>query len=538
MHLLEQFENLTLHPKNAARLKELVLQLAVQGKLTENWRKENPDVEPASELLKRIEAVKDKKVREQPSKPIIEDELPYTIPDCWQWMRLGDLIELKYGKSLTKAQTFDDGKFPVYGSNGVVGFYNEYLTSKKSIIIGRKGSAGALNLCLCPSWTTDVAYYVEEIYGLNIDFLFRLLKTLNLDKLGKGIKPGLNRNEAYIIYVPLPPLAEQEAIVSRVEELMKKIEELEKKSAERIQLKKHLGAAALQQLTEATEEDLEQHWLFLKEHFHTLFDEEENVKKLRETILQLAVQGKLTASWRKENPATEPASELLKRIQAEKEQLVKEKKIKKEKPLKPISVDEVPYELPEGWVWCRFSNIATVASNLVNPSDYLELPHIAPDNIEKYTGRLLNYKTVKEDNLISSKHLFFEGQILYSKIRPRLNKVIEIDFHGLCSADMYPIDSKINRSYLFRYMLSEYFVHQSTETEGRVAMPKINQVELNKILIPVPPSQEQKVIVAKIDELIQLCDDTEKQIKQSKQESEKLMQTIVQDALDIHEVLL
>jgi type I restriction enzyme S subunit len=170
---------------------------------------------------------------------------------------------------------------------------------------------------------------------------------------------------------------------------------------------------------------------------------------LRQSILTEAVQGRLTAHWRRDNPAPEHARELLHRIATEKARLIREKKIGKEKPLPPVTA-EVPYEVPEGWEWGRFQQIATIASNLVNPRSYPDLPHIAPDNIEKGSGRLLSYRSVKEDNLISSKHLFHKGQILYSKIRPRLSKVVEIDFEGLCSADMYPINSYIDRSYLVK----------------------------------------------------------------------------------------
>lgn len=122
------------------------------------------------------------------------------------------------------------------------------------------------------------------------------------------------------------------------------------------------------------------------------------------------------------NPQDEPASELLKRIQQEKARLIKEGKLKKGKPLPPIAEDEIPYDLPEGWTWCHFSDIARIESNLVSPTDYLDLLHIAPDNIVKGTGKLLPCKTVREGNIKSNSQRFYEGQIIYSKIRPALKK--------------------------------------------------------------------------------------------------------------------
>ena len=136
---------------------------------------------------------------------------------------------MNYGSGLTKHERKTDGKYPVFGSNGIVGYHDEFLTEHKSIIIGRKGSAGAINISEIPSWTTDVAYFVEETKHLDFNYQYYLLLSLGLDSLGKGIKPGLNRNEAYNIIFPLPPLAEQKAIVYKVEKLMEHVSILEEK---------------------------------------------------------------------------------------------------------------------------------------------------------------------------------------------------------------------------------------------------------------------------------------------------------------------
>lgn len=145
---------------------------------------------------------------------------------------------------------------------------------------------------------------------------------------------------------------------------------------------------------------------------------------------------------------------------------------------------------------------------------YPQHPHVAPDNIEKGTGRLLQYRTVIEDNVRSSNHLFFPGALLYSKIRPNLSKAVLVDFEGLCSADMYPLLIHIESRYLHIFILSRAFIDQVLVNDNRVAMPKVNQEDLSNILVAVPPLAEQKRIVVKVDHLMSMLDDLEQ--RQSK----------------------
>ncbi len=156
------------------------------------------------------------------------------------------------------------------------------------------------------------------------------------------------------------------------------------------------------------------------------------------------------------------------------------------------------------WETKRFYEVAEIKSNLVEPKDYPNYPHIAPDNIEKKTGRLLDYHTVEEDGVISGKHRFYQGQILYSKIRPNLSKVVLVDFDGLCSADMYPIEAKpgVCTRYLWYYMLSEEFLLQATTAGSRSVLPKINQKELSQLFVRVAPEHEQRQIVEVLDSIL------------------------------------
>ena len=159
----------------------------------------------------------------------------------------------------------------------------------------------------------------------------------------------------------------------------------------------------------------------------------------------------------------------------------------------------------DSWEKVCFDKIADIKSNLVDPKNYPDVPHIAPDNIEKKSGKLLTYHTVLEDKIKSSKHKFFAGQILYSKIRPYLSKVVLINFDGLCSADMYPISVKntVCARYLWHYMLSEEFLLQVDKNAGsRSVLPKINQKELSSTKINLPSLDEQKEIVRVLDSLL------------------------------------
>lgn len=190
-------------------------------------------------------------------------------------------------------------------------------------------------------------------------------------------------------------------------------------------------------------------------------------------------------------------------------------------------------EIPADWQIVKFSRIASVKCNLVAPDDYLDLPQISPESIEKGSGKLLSYKTVEEAGIISGNHLFHEGQLLYSKIRPKLNKVCIAPFSGLCSADMYPIESNQNIRFLMYCMLSDAFVGQvSMITEDRVKMPKINQDELSSLLLAFPPTHsEQQVIANFLDTKCTEIDAVLEKTRVSIEEYKKLKQAIITQAV-------
>ncbi len=214
---------LTARSDQVKRLRQTILALAVQGKLVE----QDSSDEPASSVLDRAGDGKSEGVKPLKHLGELDANELRDIPGNWCRSRVGSILDFRYGKALKASDRTVDGPVPVYGSNGIVGYTTEPLTVQPSVIVGRKGSAGALNKCNGPSWTTDVAYFVEVPSYFDLDFLFISLTALNLSELGKGVKPGLSRADAYRKAICIPPPTEQHRIVAKVNELMTLCDRLE-----------------------------------------------------------------------------------------------------------------------------------------------------------------------------------------------------------------------------------------------------------------------------------------------------------------------
>ena len=195
--------------------------------------------------------------------------------------------------------------------------------------------------------------------------------------------------------------------------------------------------------------------------------------------------------------------QIIEKLKAYKQSVIAEavtKGLNPDVPMKDSGVEWIG-KMPSHWKVCKFGVVASVKSNLVSPEKYPELPQVSPENIEKGSGKILPCQTVEESGVISWNHLFYKGQILYSKIRPRLNKVTIAPFDGLCSADMYPIETSQDYDFIKYMMLADSFVEQVIlVTENRVKMPKINQNELGQILVCIPNIDEQKQIASYLDD--------------------------------------
>ncbi len=550
--LLSNLNLLATAPGGVARLRELILTLAVQGKLVP----QDPKDEPASALLKKIRAEKDRLIaegkikRDKPLAEIAEEEMPFLLPSGWEWERFGAIAGIERGGSPRPIDSFltDDPDGLNWIKIGDTEKGGKYITSasqkirREGLVKTRMVFPGDFLLTNSMSFGRP---YITQIEGcihdgwlrisppssLNKDYLYlllssRFIRTVFEAAAAGGVVLNLNADKVRTVPIPLPPLAEQSRIVTRVEELMRLCDALEAKGQLEATQHAQLVSTLLATLTDSeTPAQLADNWHRIATHFDLLLDRPEAIDALEQTILQLAVRGLLVP----QDPQDEPASALLKKIRAEKDKLIAEGKIKRDKPLPPIAEDEQPFVLPQGWKWVRFGEIANIASNLVPPALHAKQWQVAPDCIEKATGRLLHRRTVAQAEVISPNHLFKSGQILYSKIRPSLSKAVLVDFDGLCSADMYPIESPLDSEYLLMYILSQPFLDQVRIAENRVKMPKLNQEALVAFTVVLPPLAEQSRIVTRVAQLRRLCADLRQRLTASQSTQAHLAEALVEN---------
>lgn len=513
------------------KLRELILELAVRGKLVP----QDPKDEPASELLKRIaaekaELVKQGKIKKQKPLPEISgDEKPFELPSGWVWTSLCEISEIN-----PKIEVADDEQeisfvpMPCVSTRfdgaheqeirkwvevkkGYTHFANGdialakitpcFENSKAAIFNGLKNGVGA--------GTTELHVARPCSAELNLQYILLNIKSPNFLSVGESRMTGsagqkrVPKSFFENYPLPFPPIAEQSRIVETFSQLMTICDQLEQQSLTSLDTHSQLVETLLATLTDSQNaEDLAENWARISQHFDILFTTEASIDALKQTILQLAVMGKLV----QQDPDDEPASELLKRIEQEKVQQVKEGKIKKQKSLPPVSDEEKPFVLPKGWEWCRIGSVINIRAELVKPEKYYEFFQVAPDIIEKGTGKVISQRTVKESGIKGPNSRFYKNQIVYSKIRPSLSKAFIAEYDGLCSADMYPLDCFINTGYLLKVILSEVFLTQVRAAENRIKMPKLNVESLSNILIPVPPAGIQSAVFSKISQMDTFCD--------------------------------
>ncbi|AKL13823.1 TPA: restriction endonuclease subunit S [Kluyvera intermedia] len=527
------------------KLRELILELAVRGKLVP----QDPNDEPASELLKRIaaekaELVKQGKIKKQKPLPeISEEEKPFELPAGWEWVRFGSIYEMEYGNNLPQEKRANSGEYNVYGSNGIVGTHNEACIKSPCIVIGRKGSAGALNLSdQAACWVTDVAYSTIPPSAMDLEFVFIQFHTLGLDTLGKGIKPGLNRNDAYNLTIAIPPQSEQKAIVSKVNELMTLCDQLELHSLTSLDAHQQLVETLLTTLTDSQNADeLAENWARISKHFDTLFTTEASIDALKQTILQLAVMGKLVP----QDPNDEPASELLNRIAQEKTQLVKDGKMKKQKPLPPISDEEKPFELPSGWQWCKFGLISEFingdrGSNYPNKNEYVVhgIPWINTGHIEK-NGTLsitdMNFITEKKFNELRSGKIQ-SGDLVYCLRGATFGKTAFVKPYesGAIASSLMIIRPFIREmgEHIYNYLISPFGRSQIFRFDNGSAQPNLSANSVMLYAFACPPLQEQFRIHKKITELFHICDNLKLQIQSAQQTQLHLADALTDAAIN------
>ena len=474
---------------NAQQLRNSILQEAIEGRLVP----QDPNDEPASALLERIREEKKRLVKEGKLKkkdleetPISEDEIPFEIPESWEWVRLADIFEHSSGKQLRASDTEGTLHEYITTSNLYWGRFElnklksmyykdseiEKCTAKKGDLLVCEG--GDIGRSAIWSYDYDICLqnHVHRLrpydsqYTIFIFYIMWYYKSVGLIG-GKGIGiQGLSASALKSIILPLPPLAEQKRIVAKIEELLPKVEEYGK------------AQDALNKLNEELPE------------------------KLKKSVLQEAIEGRLVP----QDPSDEPASVLLERIREEKKQLVKEGKLKK-KDLEetPISDDEIPFEIPESWEWVRLGEISTYAitKKKINASQAdPNLWGLDLEDIEK-GGRLVCLKSVGERKAIGDKTCFSEGDILYSKLRPYLLKILIAPKNGICTPEIIPFTCYgcICKEFIVYLLKSAYVDDYINSVTFGVKMPRVSTETMVSLVIPLPPLAEQKRIVAKIEEV-------------------------------------
>lgn len=532
------------------KLRELILELAVRGKLVP----QDPNDEPASELLKRIaaekaELVKQGKIKKQrPLPEISEDEKPFELPESWEWTSLGFLtnygqcdkaepedaknntwiveledIEKETSKLLNKV-TFSERPFKSSKNRFLCG---DVLYGKLRPYLNKVLIADDDGVC-----TTEIIP-IRPFNGITSEYLSILLKSPNFIRYASESTHGMNMprlgtDKAINALIPLAPVNEQINIVQKVNELMSLCDQLEQQSLTSLEAHSQLVNTLLATLTNSQNaEELAENWVRISQHFDTLFTTEASIDALKQTILQLAVMGKLVP----QDPSDEPASELLKRIEQEKAQLVKDGKIKKQKPLPSIADEEKPFELPKGWEWCRLGDCINLISG----------QHLKPDE----------YTEVKADGLIP----YITGPAEFGEVSPIISKytmerravaetkdiLITCKGAGLGKLNIADSEIAISRQLMairpigvdqhyFRLLLLSMYDYFQSKGIG-IAIPGISREDVIEPIIPLPPLGEQTAIVEFTSSIYEIIKHLKSQLQSAQQTQLHLADALTDAAL-------
>ncbi|EHR0255876.1 restriction endonuclease subunit S [Escherichia coli] len=519
------------------KLRELILELAVRGKLVP----QDPNDEPASELLKRIaaekaELVKQGKIKKQKPLPeISEEEKPFELPEGWEWVTLATVGEIVGGgtpksdnpqfwakngiKWITPADLYGlKGKYITSGARDIspAGLSNSSarLMPKGSVLFSSRAPIGYVAIADAELSTNQgfksCVPYIKESAEYIYYFLLASAKKIDAEASGTTFKEVSGAIVSKIL-LPLPPLSEQLKIVSRANELMSLCDQLEQQSLTSLDAHQQLVETLLGTLTDSQNaEELAENWTRISEHFDTLFTTEASVDALKQTILQLAVMGKLVP----QDPNDEPASELLKRIAQEKAQLVKEGKIKKQKSLPPISDEEKPFELPEGWEWSYLSDIGILARGRSkhrprnDPTLYADgtIPLVQTGDVARSNGYINTYSALYNQLGLSQSKLWNKGTLCIT-IAANIADSGILNFDA-CFPDSVvgftPYENEIPVLYFHYFMMT---IKSTLEKFApSTAQKNINIDILSQLFFPCPPLEEFHRIVDKVQNLLSVCD--------------------------------
>ncbi|GAA0427502.1 restriction endonuclease subunit S [Virgibacillus salarius] len=471
---------------NAQDLKNSIFQLAIQGKLVEQREEEGA----VKELLEQVKAEKEQLIKEGKIKKekklqeIKQDEIPFDIPDSWKWMRLGDVLEIARGGSPRPIKSFltdsDDGinwikigdtdkggKFINQTNEKIIkeGLKKSRYVRKGDFLLSNSMSFGRpyiLNIdgCIHDGWLV-LSQFIEIF---NKEFLYYLLSSRMVfnqfsSRVSGAVVNNLNSDKVRITLVPTPPLAEQKRIVSKIEELMPYVEKYDKAYSE------------VEELNKKSPEDMQK------------------------SIVQYAIQGKLVEHREEEGTA----KELYQQIQEKKKKLIKENKIKKTKALPDITEEKIPFDIPESWKWVRLGNVIHLTSGQdMTSSKYNDISNGIPyltgaSNI--HDGEIIINRWTQEPKAIALK-----GDILLT-CKGTVGKTVilgEEKVHiarQIMSIRTIEIDAKF-----MQYFIKSYV--NILKAKAKSMIPGIERKDVLEAPLPLPPLEEQKRIVEKIEELL------------------------------------
>jgi type I restriction enzyme S subunit len=549
------------------KLRELILELAVRGSLVP----QDPSDEPASELLNKIahekvKLLKEGKIKKQkPLAPIKEEDKPFALPAGWGYSKFGKIIERISNGYSGKQDKSGDG-YPVTRietiSNSEINFEklgyvpeipqekleyyrlikgdillshinSDYHVGKTALYDGERELFHGVNLILIRLHSAVSNEYVNLF--LNKIRLTGYFISIAQHAIGQS---SINQSKIVEVLVPLPPIDEQYRIVAKVDELMALCDQLEQQTESSIESHNLLVDTLLTTLTDAHDaKELSDNWARLADHFDTLITTDYAVEQLKQTILQLAVQGKLVP----QDPNDEPARELLKRIAAEKERLIKDKKIKKQKPLPEIRDEDKLLELPAGWEFCRWYDIAEKIGDIDHkmPEEVSDgIPYVSPRDF--YPNNIIDFANSKK-----IKRTDFER--LAQKIQPKrddiifprygtigANVLVETDRDFLASYSccvIKTLEKFVDPKYQFFYSISGVVTEQCRKAENKTTQANVGIKSIQEFIVPLPPLNEQHRIVTKVDELLTRCAQLKTRLNDAQTTQLHLADAIIEQAI-------
>ncbi|MEI6847681.1 MAG: restriction endonuclease subunit S [Chlorobiaceae bacterium] len=515
-------------PEGIKKLRQLILTLAMQGKLVP----QDPNDQPASALLQEIETEKSKMVKAgkfRESKPLPQvnlDGVPHQLPIGWIWVRNSFLFNLKKGKVPHDLQK-SEGSIPyldieALDKGNIRRYTNDQKTPQatdKDILVVCDGSRSGLILAGKNGAIGSTLSIIETPLFLQpfVNLIFKAgYVRFNSSMKGAAI-PHLDIQKLLYEVTGLPPLAEQKRIVARIDQLMARCDELEKLCAERDKKRLTVHISALNRLFEAQgNESFTDAWQFINKHFRELYSVKANVTELRKAILQLGVMGKLVP----QDPNDQPASALLQEIETEKSKMVKAGKFRESKPLPQVNLDGVPHQLPIGWIWVRNSFLFNLKKGKV-PHDlqksegsipYLDIEALDKGNIRRYTNDQKTPQATDKDILVVCDGSR-SGLILAGK-------------NGAIGSTLSIIETPLFLQPFVNLIFKAGYVRFNSSMKG-AAIPHLDIQKLLYEVTGLPPLAEQKRIVAKIDQLMAMCDELEKQIDATADKQSALLNALM-----------